>query len=157
MAKAIRNLLPRCYHQNGLLGPFSAGEHTGRGRMQTRSPRLDLSHSFMSHVRLDIFPLHPPNLPWLSLLTQSSFHFGQLQVMPPDRETTPTFPPLPNKSISGLPPLVVPHERTPHDSRVAPSAPASSHKVPGSTTYSRLQQELMWAWSGYITPRAVSS
>lgn len=41
--------------------------------------------------------------------------------------------------------------------RVAPSAPASSHKVPGSTTYSRLQQELMWAWSCYITPRAVSS
>lgn len=92
MAKAIRNLLPRCYHQNGLLGPFSAGEHTGRGRIQTHFPRLDLSHSFMSHVRLDIFPLHPPNLPWLSLLTQSSFHFGQLQVMPPDRETTPTFP-----------------------------------------------------------------
>lgn len=66
-------------------------------------------------------------------------------------------PPLPKKSISGLPPLVVPHERTPHDPRVAPSAPASSHKVPGSTTYSRLQEELMWAWSGYITLRAVSS
>lgn len=48
-------------------------------------------------------------------------------------------------------------EPTPHDPRVAPSAPASSHKVPGSTTYSRLRQELMWAWSGYITPRAVSS
>lgn len=35
MGKAIRNLLPRCYHRTGLLGPFSAGEHTGRGRMQT--------------------------------------------------------------------------------------------------------------------------
>lgn len=34
----------------------------------------------------------PSHLPWLSLLTQSSFHFGQLQVMPPDRETTPTSP-----------------------------------------------------------------
>lgn len=87
MSWACGSSLPTCLSSNRFTWTIPPPWHTGQSRMQTI---FSMSHSYMSHARLDICPLHPPNLPWPAVLPQHSFHFGPCQIMPPDSQTAQT-------------------------------------------------------------------
>lgn len=155
----VGNLVPTCC-QPALLGPFHLREtHLSKQKEYRPFSTWTLSQSYVSHARLDI--IHSITLPsslGFAYLHNPHSTLGRVRSCPQDRQTSPTFPAAQQvyfRSIADCRPSRT--APTPHDpwlARVAPSAPASSHKFWGRLrirTSHRLQQELMWAWSGCIT------
>lgn len=133
---ASGNLLPMCGHQIGIPGPFCPRKHTGRSRRRAIFKTDSVSFLYVTRPTGYIStpsqtPLACPTYTTLIPLWAVSDH------APRQRHLQPS--PAPQeahfRSIPACGPSWTDQPRTIQGW----SAPASSHKVPGSSTYSRLQ------------------